>query len=101
MPADRPLTAEEIADLKEAFAMFDTDGNGTIEAKELREVMRQLGQNPSMREIQEMINSVDDNGDGIIDFDEFLILMKSKGIGFHDPEKELRDAFRVFDKDNS
>jgi calmodulin len=62
--------------------------------------MRKLGQNPSEAELIEMINSVDDNGDNEIDFEEFLILMKSR-IGERDPEKELRDAFAVFDTDGS
>lgn len=62
--------------------------------------MRKLGQNPSEGELIEMINSVDDNGDNEIDFEEFLILMKSR-IGERDPEKELRDAFAVFDTDGS
>lgn len=62
--------------------------------------MKKLGQNPSEAELIEMINSVDDNGDCEIDFNEFLILMKSR-IGERDPEKELRDAFAVFDTDGS
>ena len=62
--------------------------------------MRKLGQNPSEAELIEMISSVDDNGDHEIDFNEFLILMKSR-IGERDPEKELRDAFAVFDTDKS
>lgn len=62
--------------------------------------MQSLGQNPSEAELVEMINSVDDNGDNEIDFNEFLILMKSR-IGERDPEKELRDAFKVFDSDGS
>jgi calmodulin len=62
--------------------------------------MRKLGQNPSEADLIEMISTVDDNGDNEIDFPEFLILMKSR-IGEKDPEKELRDAFRVFDTDNS
>lgn len=62
--------------------------------------MRKLGQNPSEAELIEMINTVDDNGDHEIDFEEFLILMKSR-IGERDPEKELRDAFAVFDTDGS
>ena len=73
---------------------------GTIELHELQQVMRKLGQNPSEAELIEMISTVDDNGDNEIDFNEFLILMKSR-IGEKDPEKELRDAFRVFDTDNS
>jgi Ca2+-binding EF-hand superfamily protein len=62
--------------------------------------MRKLGQNPTEAELIEMINSVDDNGDNEIDFEEFLVLMKSR-IGERDPEKELRDAFAVFDTDGS
>ena len=73
---------------------------GTIELHELQQVMRKLGQNPTESDLIEMINSVDDNGDNEIDFDEFLILMKSR-IGERDPEKELRDAFAVFDTDGS
>jgi len=87
-----------VADLKEAFAIFDTNADGTIEAKELREVMRSLGQNPTSREIREMIGSVDGDDNGAIDFEEFLILMKSRP---KDPDQELRNAFRVFDTDNS
>jgi uncharacterized protein YneF (UPF0154 family) len=62
--------------------------------------MRKLGQNPSEADLIEMISSVDDNGDNEIDFEEFLILMKSR-IGERDPDKELRDAFAVFDTDGS
>lgn len=62
--------------------------------------MRKLGQNPTEEELQEMISSVDDNGDKEIDFEEFLILMKSRCLE-QDPEKELRDAFAVFDTDGS
>lgn len=98
--ADRDLSEDEVGDLKEAFAMFDINGDGTIELHELQQVMRKLGQNPSEAELIEMINSVDDNGDNEIDFEEFLILMKSR-IGERDPEKELRDAFAVFDTDGS
>merc|ERR1719150_2510366 len=98
MAASRELSEDDIADLKEAFSMFDINGDGTIELEELQQVMKKLGQNPSKNELKEMINSVDDNGDNEIDFDEFLILMKSR-IGERDPEKELKDAFAVFDTD--
>lgn len=73
---------------------------GSIELNELKQVMKKLGQNPTTAELVEMINSVDDNGDNEIDFNEFLVLMKSR-IGEKDPDKELRDAFNVFDSDGS
>uniref|UniRef100_A0A7S2VFZ2 EF-hand domain-containing protein n=1 Tax=Entomoneis paludosa TaxID=265537 RepID=A0A7S2VFZ2_9STRA len=74
--------------------------SGTIELHELQQVMHKLGQSPTKSELQEMIQSVDDNGDGEIDFDEFLILMKSR-IGSQDADEELKEAFRVFDTDDS
>jgi calmodulin len=99
---DKDLTEEEIADLKEAFAMFDINGDGTIELNEIRQVMRKLGQNPTEEELKEMISTVDDNDDKEIDFEEFLVLMKSRcEVDPQDPEKELRDAFAVFDTDGS
>jgi calmodulin len=44
------------------------DGDGTITTKELGTVMRSLGQNPSEAELQDMINEVDADGNGTIDF---------------------------------
>lgn len=41
------LTDEQIAEFKEAFSLFDKDGDGTITTKELGTVMRSLGQNPT------------------------------------------------------
>ena len=74
---------------------------GTITIVELKEVMKSLGQNPTENELKQMIKSVDDNGDNEIDFEEFLILMSSKKQGSDDPDKELKDAFAVFDADGS
>lgn len=57
------LTEEQIAEFKEAFSLFDKDGDGTITTKELGTVMRSLGQNPTEAELQDMINEVDADGD--------------------------------------
>jgi len=50
------LTEEQIAEFKEAFSLFDKDGDGTVTTKELGTVMRSLGQNPTEAELQDMIN---------------------------------------------
>jgi len=52
-----------------------TDGDGTITTRELGTVMRSLGQNPTEAELQDMINEVDADGNGTIDFPEFLTMM--------------------------
>lgn len=52
----------DISEFKEAFSLFDKDGDGTISVKELGTAMRSLGQNPTEQEIKEMINEVDTDG---------------------------------------
>ena len=52
------------SEFKEAFLLFDKDGDGTITTKELGTVMRSLGQNPTEAELQDMINEVDADGEG-------------------------------------
>ena len=62
--------------------------------------MRSLGQNPSDSELSDMINEVDIDQSGAIDFDEFLRMM-STSLRPSDVEHETRAAFEVFDKDGS
>lgn len=94
------LSEEKIAEFKEAFSLFDRDGDGRITTKELGTVMRSLGQNPTEAELQDMAVEVDTDGSGTIDFPEFLSLMARK-MRDTDSEEEMREAFRVFDKDGN
>lgn len=94
------LTEEQIAEFKEAFLIFDKDGDGSISTQELGTVMRSLGQNPTEDELKTMIQEVDEDGSGTIDFKEFLGLMAKKMQEF-DSEDDLLDAFRVFDMDGN
>lgn len=107
------------SEFKEAFSLFDkgdshfpklviqfhlltwlTDGDGTITTRELGTVMRSLGQNPTEAELQDMINEVDADGNGTIDFPEFLTMMARK-MKDTDSEEEIKEAFKVFDKDGN
>ena len=76
------------------------DGDGTITTRELGTVMRSLGQNPTEAELQDMINEVDADGNGTIDFPEFLTMMARK-MKDTDSEEEIKEAFKVFDKDGN
>ena len=82
------------------FAAHILDGDGTITTKELGTVMRSLGQNPTEAELQDMINEVDADGNGTIDFPEFLTMMARK-MRDTDSEEEIKEAFKVFDKDGN
>jgi len=91
------LTDEQVQEFKEAFSLFDKDNDGTITTTELGTVMKSLGQNPSDSDLLDMINEVDADGNGTIDFTEFLTMM-TKHMKEADNDQELREAFKVFDK---
>jgi Ca2+-binding EF-hand superfamily protein len=75
---------------------------GTIEGSELSYVMSKLGETPTEDELEDMIRAVDLNGDGEIDFEEFIGLMRLRmDERQRDPEEDLRDAFNMFDADRS
>ena len=80
--------------------MFDTDGSGTIDAKELKVAMRALGFEPSKEEIRKLISQIDKDKDGNVDFSEFLTMMTMK-MGERDSKEEMVKAFRLFDDDES
>nr|XP_043610451.1 probable calcium-binding protein CML20 isoform X2 [Erigeron canadensis] len=86
--------------MKEAFELFDTDGNGTIDAKELSNAMRALGFEMTKEQINDMIADVDKDGSGAIDFDEFVYMMTDK-IGERSSKQELSKAFNILDHDKN
>lgn len=65
--AARATQTDSEKELRDAFAVFDRDGSGTIEADEIRKVMKSLGDNLTDEEIDEMIKHVDKDGNGTID----------------------------------
>ncbi|OWM64389.1 probable calcium-binding protein CML23 [Punica granatum] len=62
-------------ELKDAFDLYDLDQNGLISARELHEVMKKLGQKCSLKDCRKMIGSVDKDGDGNVNFEEFKVMM--------------------------
>lgn len=65
-------------ELIEAFKVFDRDGNGLISAAELRHVMTNLGEKLTDEEVDEMIREADIDGDGQINYEEFVGMMLAK-----------------------
>ncbi|XP_028667677.1 troponin C, skeletal muscle-like [Erpetoichthys calabaricus] len=94
------LSEEMIAEFKAAFDMFDSDGGGDISTKELGTVMKMLGQTPSREELDAIIEEVDEDGSGTIDFEEFLVMMvrQMKEDQAGKSEEELAEFFRILDR---
>ena len=94
------LTEDQKQEIREAFDLFDTDGSGTIDAKELKVAMRALGFEPKKEEIKKMISDIDKEGTGTIDFNEFLQMMTTK-MSEKDSKEEILKAFKLFDDDST
>ena len=94
------LTEDQKQEIREAFDLFDTDGSGTIDTKELKVAMRALGFESSKEELRKLVSQVDKDGSGTVDFTEFLDIMTSK-MGDRDSREEMIKAFRLFDDDET
>ena len=65
-------------ELKEAFRVFDRNGDGSISAKDLRHIMTNLGEKLTDEEVDEMIREADIDGNGQINYEEFVTMMTSE-----------------------
>ncbi|XP_060530670.1 uncharacterized protein LOC132704591 [Cylas formicarius] len=94
------LTEDQKNDIKEAFDLFDTEGSGKIDSKDLKVAIRALGFEPKKEEIKKMIADIDKDGTGKISYDDFLKLMSVK-MAEKDSREEILKAFRLFDDDET
>ncbi|XP_072968194.1 probable calcium-binding protein CML7 [Typha angustifolia] len=92
----KDLTDDQIASMREAFSLFDTDGDGRIAPSELGILMRSLGGNPTQAQLKEI--AATENLTAPFDFPRFLELMRAH-LRPEPFDRPLRDAFRVLDKD--
>eukprot|EP00258_Populus_trichocarpa_P023159 XP_024439178.1 calmodulin-like protein 11 isoform X2 [Populus trichocarpa] len=92
------FTEKQIAEFQEAFCLSDKDGDGRITFEELATVIKSLDHGATEEELRHMIREVDVDGNGTIEFGEFWNLMARK-IKENDADDELKEAFKVFDKD--
>ncbi|XP_066496085.1 centrin-2 [Tiliqua scincoides] len=94
------LTEEQKQEIREAFDLFDTDGTGNIDVKELKVAMRALGFEPKKDEIKKMILDIDKEGTGKISYNDFLGVMTQK-MAEKDSKEEILKAFKLFDDDET
>merc|ERR1712126_577645 len=64
--------------IRKAFRAFDQDGNGYISAAELKQVMKDLDEFSNNEDVQDIINSADRDGDGQVNYEEFLNSIKEE-----------------------
>lgn len=103
MPAPRAkpeLAPEQVEEVREAFNLFDSDGSGSIDYRELKAAIKALGLHVKKAELRTMITNVDANACGTVTFAEFLTMMSAK-IGPNDTRPELKKVFDMFDDDAS
>eukprot|EP01012_Entosiphon_sulcatum_P010987 TRINITY_DN16583_c0_g1_i1.p1 TRINITY_DN16583_c0_g1~~TRINITY_DN16583_c0_g1_i1.p1 ORF type:complete len:182 (-),score=59.35 TRINITY_DN16583_c0_g1_i1:26-571(-) len=90
------LTEEQEAELHEAFNLLESEGVGTIEAKDLKVALRALGYEPQKDKLKKIISEIDkDSMSGTLLFDEFKKIMAEKLFDYENDE-ELAIAFPLF-----
>mmetsp|Transcript_39169 Transcript_39169/g.103207 ORF Transcript_39169/g.103207 Transcript_39169/m.103207 type:complete len:222 (+) Transcript_39169:131-796(+) len=95
------LSPSQLVEIHSSFKKFDKDGDGHIEPKEIKRVMHDVGVKISTKEITDLIASVDKDGNGMIEFDEFVSIMASNMLRDGRGDAEIEQALRLFDHNNT
>merc|ERR1712086_870566 len=94
------MSEEQLDEIREAFSLFDADASGMIDVRELKAAMRALGFEVKNEELKKMVADVDGDGNGTIEFSEFLMMMTAK-MGEKDTREDIEEVFKLFDDDNT
>merc|ERR1712031_150287 len=89
------LSDEQLDEIREAFSLFDSDASGMIDVRELKAAMRALGFEVKNEELK-MVTDIDNDGNGTIEFSEFLQMMTGK-MGEKDTREDIEKVFKLFD----
>merc|ERR1712139_212162 len=94
------LSEEQLDEIREAFSLFDSDASSAIDVRELKAAMRALGFEVKNEGLKKMVTDIDNDGNGTIEFTEFLQMMTGK-MGEKDPREDIEKVFKLFDDDNT
>merc|ERR1711934_39833 len=100
---DTPIeySEEDKAGFRKNFNLFDKKRTGSIPIADMGTVLRSLGQNPTEAELAALVEEVDKDKSGTIEFDEFVDLMARTNKTQEQMEEEIKNAFLTFDADGS
>jgi Ca2+-binding EF-hand superfamily protein len=96
----RAFTTQQRVEIENAFRMFDTDGSGSIDHRELKVAMKALGMQAKADDITRIMGEVDIDNSGTIDKGEFMEIVRPI-LGGRDPHSEVRKCFEYFDLTDS
>ena len=97
MPKNNLMTPELESQLRDAFACFDISGDGKIDSSELMQILKIVNKNEeiTIEEVENIIASVDDGGDGQLELPEFLKLIGDQ-MQENEAEEDLVSLFKSF-----
>ncbi|KAJ0978285.1 hypothetical protein J5N97_013759 [Dioscorea zingiberensis] len=88
-----PSSTSKFVNFEPVFHQFDKDNNGKLSLAELQHCMRTtIGEEMSLQDAEVLVQSLDTDGDGLLDFHEFIKLLNME----EDEEKELKEAFGMY-----
>ncbi|KAK1355682.1 Calcium-dependent protein kinase 13 [Heracleum sosnowskyi] len=93
------LSNEEVGDIKELFNKIDTDNDGIVSVEELKAGLQKFGSQLAEADVQLLIEAVDINGKGTLDYGEFIAV--SLHLQRMANDEHLHKAFSHFDKDSN
>jgi len=94
------ISDEKVQEFQKSFTMLDKDGNEKLDTSELGNAMHFWGENPTSYEIQALIKQFDHDGNGTIEFPEYLVMMVHRQME-SDTEKKCTISFSHFDSNKS
>merc|ERR1711981_1301959 len=99
--APMEFSDQDKADFRKNFNLFDKKRTGAIPIGDMGTVLRSLGQNPTEAELAALMEEVDKDKSGTIEFEEFIDLMARTNKTHEQMEEEIKNAFLTFDADGS
>ncbi|BFZ03610.1 hypothetical protein BsWGS_06649 [Bradybaena similaris] len=99
MSSEFKITEKQYNDAQQTFNLFDKKGDGTVSTKDLGQVLKGLGLQVDAQKLKEWADEADEDASGFIRWEQFKPIFELK-LKEDEDERELKEAFRVLDKNN-